>query len=413
MATQPERIEKITSVSDAIEWAKQVLNDFGFSSPYDQQAPIHVWYRGHKDIKHHLIPGIFRKIPDHVEKIYEEGGMLMQLIRRFPHYRDNCYSTFDILSLMKHYGLPCRLLDWTENVLIALWFAVEENKNHDDKEAKIFALNARLLCPSVEFMHYQRKEHFVYGPEQFHVVLRSELSQTAYLDELLSRPPVRAAASTVGFSSDFWEQLLKITAYFTEKDIELIEEVEKTNWDEIFRSKLNNVPHNFLDNSEYDCQFVSLYNMMPIWLQREYIPVENSDAGIVKAAKRWLFSFIFSIRKPVAVFPERKNIRIAAQSGMFTLAGGDYLPDKLVRKNSGNFECRNPKPIHLDDWDTDACSNFYERKVIVSVKIPKDKKTEIRKELQTIGFNAGSMYPDLDQQIDYIKEFWIVDPRTP
>ena len=59
----------------------------------------------------------------------------------------NCPNREDLFSwlfLMQHYRLPTRLLDWTESPLVALFFAVE-NEKADDKNAVIWALQPSIL----------------------------------------------------------------------------------------------------------------------------------------------------------------------------------------------------------------------------------------------------------------------------
>lgn len=43
-------------------------------------------------------------------------------------------TDWEWLFLAQHYGLPTRLLDWSTNPLVALYFAVE---NHDDKDGVV------------------------------------------------------------------------------------------------------------------------------------------------------------------------------------------------------------------------------------------------------------------------------------
>lgn len=47
---------------------------------------------------------------------------------------------FELAGLAQHYGLPTRLLDWTSNFLVALYFAIQKG-NLEDEYCSVWALN--------------------------------------------------------------------------------------------------------------------------------------------------------------------------------------------------------------------------------------------------------------------------------
>lgn len=81
-----------------------------------------ILYRGQNQDKT-LLPKIARYNLPNVDRIERE--MLEDFQRRSIHLIDYYpASSWDWLALAQHHGMATRLLDWTENPLIALWFSM-------------------------------------------------------------------------------------------------------------------------------------------------------------------------------------------------------------------------------------------------------------------------------------------------
>lgn len=90
-----------------------------------------VLFRG-QDCNKALLPKIAR--PDPTRDTTElERSMLKELKRRTARNPNVLgMDDWDALVVAQHYGMATRLLDWTTNPLIALWFAISDGKPDSD-----------------------------------------------------------------------------------------------------------------------------------------------------------------------------------------------------------------------------------------------------------------------------------------
>lgn len=85
------------------------------------------WFRGSGRYSYDLSPSLFRhpSITDADELIRLEGRIIERFRQRcIPFMSRQITENWEYLFLMQHFGVPTRLLDWTENPYMALFFAL-------------------------------------------------------------------------------------------------------------------------------------------------------------------------------------------------------------------------------------------------------------------------------------------------
>ena len=138
----------VKEFGDLYTAAEEAVDLFG-------KGPGAIWFRGQAKASWPLLPSILR---NHAED--KRWEPMPPSERRFDHWEEvNMARRFKLyamsrldrwpqgeagwLALMRHFGLPTRLLDWTESILAAAFFAVGYEPREDD--AAIWALSPSAL----------------------------------------------------------------------------------------------------------------------------------------------------------------------------------------------------------------------------------------------------------------------------
>jgi hypothetical protein len=85
-----------------------------------------LWFRGLSRSQHELLPKIMRDGRTADEVFERELRLLTRFRQRSLAYWPEGYpqSDWEHLFAMQHFGLPTRLLDWSENLFVAAYFAL-------------------------------------------------------------------------------------------------------------------------------------------------------------------------------------------------------------------------------------------------------------------------------------------------
>lgn len=299
-------------------------------------------FRGQANKDWKIESSLFRKGYDD-----KKEALLYSEIRHINHNQFNSEDFIQLSCDMQHYGIPTRLADWTGNLFNAIYFACVSGEENLSKDGIVFAINCS------EIMDVDSEVY-----KDINAFLKYRYSNTLDIAEGLF--PIfsqifESEKKYIFFKTRLSnERIKRQNGYFS-----ICFEATHSEANEFLRYKLreyikrnnNNVPDPTVDKLTAEIE----------------IPIENS---IIDHICQLVDNYN-------SIAPEQIDI--------------DGLKEALVR-------FRKIKPINH------IMNEIQEHDQHIKLIIPSDNKRVIINELDKIGVNSSTVYPDLDGMTKYIRE---------
>jgi len=177
---------KATSLEKRINQLKKNMGkDITIHSLFDymelifatQKLYLQLYYRGQSNQSWEIVSSAYRKLAcshqpgDSIaEELYEYHDNLMQSVRNLRDATISTYDNMDLLAYLQHHMANTNLIDFTQNPLIALWFACQPHYDKDEAQytdGAIFWVAKDVMPVSKEFD--LDKLFFAEGLDGFHI----------------------------------------------------------------------------------------------------------------------------------------------------------------------------------------------------------------------------------------------------
>lgn len=399
---------KIENINQFLDEIKKIESKNGNS----------LFYRGHSNKEFKLEPSIYRKSNkgdflyiENEDKIYRET------IAKVP-YDFKGKNTIESLVLMQHYGVPTRILDLTTNPLVALYFACVGNEN-EDGEVIVFDIPEESTC--------------YFDSDRVTVLANLAKCKNSFYYRLRDIPFLKEYKNSIeNVKVKFYIQYYNVEL---EKSVNAIEnyslpEALFLNEAEI-KNFINRVIkvhfYSFSKEEKKQLKWIllkKLDNKIKSLLWEERLSINESYFGellhFIKEDKSYFQNIINpnDVESVFAVRPKLDNPRIVRQHGAFLIFGIQESPrfawytsfkedmakiplQWIIRGKVGE----NSKD-EVDEFEefftaseTDIKTKNNDRIIIKS-----SKKESILKELDKLGINKSTLFPEIDKVADYIKE---------
>lgn len=394
---------EITTVSSYIE----VINELSNNSS--------LYFRGHSNHEYELKPTIART---NKNLLAQEHKIYRDTILNSPQQFSG-KNTIESLTFMQHFGIPTRILDITENPLVALYFACLDSKNV--KIDKCHFKNLKAVCKDeifkeIDLINLETKgEVIVFNvPDENICYYDSDkvsiLSNLAKCDynfnykfsylSILTRRKSNLQSKInlinigeVSFDNQFdIFNFLKFNNFFYPEYYEFFIKMEFNPVQCAFKNHEKvKIKFGIENLSELEKDFINYYTFEYI-KYRLSLEIEEQKEILSKSDLAKLVHFIredkpffepkidpLDLSKIIVVKPKLDNERIIRQQGAFFLFGN--------LKNRKDKEI----PVISDSW------------VLERIKINEGSKKSILIELDKLGINELNLFPGISSVANHIR----------
>ena len=408
-------VREIQNVSDYLRAVESILSNYyicGDFSPIKRFENLFylrenklksimlegVFFRGQSEEFEFIIPSIFRDIK-YIENEYE---LIKEAEISYPLEIQKIKYQSDKLALMQHYGLPTRILDITTNALVALYFAVSENK---DKDGVVYLFN-------------KKNKEKILTSKSIPVIIKTVLSNLTYKEKLLLDLTFRKIQNK--------ELLLFSLKKVNYRILPIIEKIYDT-----IKMDIGFVPTNIKISDFYGLNFVTPLEVDERIIRQNAMFIIFGLDGIYDSHKEGLkqLKVDSELMRKRAILESYYKIEKFSNEIYNLTAEIKQIESKLWKKNTEEvlknkiseqvFDAMLayapvfslPKKekewafYNKSDEDDETRKQTYDGRAIILLKSKyKERK---KNELELIGISRKSIYPDIQNKSQYIREKYL------